>query len=45
MWELAVGMAPSKADVLRRLGFSPVSGLLINLAYSAMAVSLFCWLA
>jgi pimeloyl-ACP methyl ester carboxylesterase len=43
--ELTSGIAASKADMLRRLGLAPVAGLLINLAYSTVAVALFCWLA
>ena len=43
--ELALGIAVSKATMLRELGVSPIIGLLINLAYSTTAVALFCWLA
>lgn len=45
VWELTVGIAISKAGALRRLGFSPTSGLLIDLVYSTVAMILFCWLA
>jgi hypothetical protein len=45
IWELTGGIATSKAGMLRRLGISPVAGLLVNLAYSTAAVALFCWLA
>jgi hypothetical protein len=43
--ELALGIAVSKATMLRELGVSPTIGLLVNLAYSTTAVALFCWLA
>jgi hypothetical protein len=45
IWELAGGIAASKAGTLRQLGISPTAGLLINLAYSTVSVALFCWLA
>jgi hypothetical protein len=43
--ELAVGIDAGKANQLRRLGFDPTVGVLINLAYSTAAVLLFGWLA
>jgi hypothetical protein len=45
IWELAAGVDDGKAGQLRRLGFDPTLGVLINLAYSAIATSLFGWLA
>jgi hypothetical protein len=45
IWELAGGIAASKAGTLRQLGISPMAGLLINLAYSTVSVALFSWLA
>ena len=44
-WELTGGVASGKARTLRQLGFSPTAGVLLNLAYSTVAVILFCWLA
>jgi hypothetical protein len=44
-WELTGGIAISKADMIRQLGFSPTAGVLINLVYSTVAVALFYWLA
>jgi pimeloyl-ACP methyl ester carboxylesterase len=44
-WELATGVAAGKAGWLHRLGVPPTAGLLVNLAYSAVAVMLFGWLA
>ncbi|HEY1487490.1 MAG TPA: hypothetical protein VGF84_15395 [Micromonosporaceae bacterium] len=43
--ELVYGVAPSKATQLRRLGFNPTVGVSINLAYSTVALGLFCWFA
>lgn len=43
IFELVYGVAPSKAVQLRELGFDPVIGICINLAYSAAAFALFCW--
>jgi pimeloyl-ACP methyl ester carboxylesterase len=43
--ELALGIAASKATMLRQLGVSPTAGLVVNLAYSTIAVALFGWLA
>jgi pimeloyl-ACP methyl ester carboxylesterase len=45
VWELTSGTAASKAGMLRQLGISPVAGLLVNVAYSTVAVVLFGWLA
>ncbi len=45
VWELATGIDATKADQLRRLGFNPTAGVVINLVYSALAVMLFGWLA
>ncbi len=44
-WELVGGIATSKAEVIRRLGWSPTAGVFINLVYSTVAVALFCWFA
>lgn len=41
--ELVYGVAPFKAAQLRRLGFDPTVGVGINLAYSSVAIGLFCW--
>jgi hypothetical protein len=30
---------------VRRLGFDPTAGVVVNLVYSSLAVSLFCWVA
>ncbi len=43
--ELVSGIAPVKADQLRALGFSPVAGILVNVALSATAFGLFAWFA
>jgi len=43
--ELAVGVESAKAANLRLLGFAPAVAVLINLAYSTIAVGLFIWLA
>lgn len=45
IWELVVGIDGGKASQLHRLGFNPTLGVLINLAYSAVASLLFGWLA
>ena len=45
IWELAAGIDEGKASQLQRLGFNPTLGVLINLAYSAIAVLLSGWLA
>jgi hypothetical protein len=45
IWELATGVEAAKADQLRRLGFDPTAGVVINLVYSALAVVLFGCLA
>jgi hypothetical protein len=45
IWELAVGVDDGKASQLRQLGFDPTAGVLINLAYSTLALLLFGWLA
>jgi hypothetical protein len=45
IWELAVGVDDGKAGQLRRLGFDPTLGVLVNLAYSTVAVLLSGWLA
>jgi ABC-type uncharacterized transport system permease subunit len=44
VWELAVGIDAGKARNLRRLGFDPTLGVVINLVYSAVASVLFGWL-
>jgi len=44
VWELAEGIDAGKARNLRRLGFDPTLGVLINLTYSAAASVLFGWL-
>jgi hypothetical protein len=43
--ELAVGVAEVKAEQLRQLGFAPAAGVIINLVYSSVGVTLFCWFA
>lgn len=45
VWELAAGIDAGKASELRRLGFDPTFGVLVNLVYSAVAVLLFGWVA
>jgi len=45
VWELIGGISAQKARTLHRLGLSPTAGLLVNLVYSTVAVTLFCWLA
>lgn len=45
VWELSGGIATTKTRVLQQLGFPPTAGLLVNLAYSTVAVVLFCWFA
>lgn len=42
--ELVIGVDAGKARQVRLLGFDPVVAVCINLAYSAVAVGLFCWL-
>ena len=42
--ELVVGVDAGKARQVRLLGFDPVVAIIINLAYSVLAVVLFCWL-
>jgi hypothetical protein len=44
VWELAAGIDAGKAGMLRRLGFDPTLGVLINLVYSTVASLLFGWL-
>jgi hypothetical protein len=44
VWELAAGVDAGKARNLRRLGFDPTLGMVINLVYSAVASVLFGWL-
>lgn len=44
IWELAAGIDARKAAELRRMGFDPTFGVLINLIYSAVASLLFGWL-
>jgi hypothetical protein len=44
-WELVAGVEATKADQLRRLGFDPTLGVVVNLVYSSLASLLFCWLA
>jgi hypothetical protein len=45
VWELAAGVNAAKAQELRRLGFDPTTGVVVNLVYSALATGLFGWLA
>jgi hypothetical protein len=45
VWELASGIDAGKATELRRLGFDPTFGVVVNLVYSALAVVVFCWFA
>jgi hypothetical protein len=45
IWELSSGVDGRKAGQLRRLGFDPTVGVLVNLAYSATGSLLFVWLA
>ena len=42
-WELVHGVAGGKAAQLRRLGVDPTVGVTLNLAYSAIAFTLFLW--
>lgn len=41
--ELSHGIDARKAGQLRRLGFDPTAGLIINLIYSSVGFALFCW--
>ena len=43
-WELAQGVAGSKARQLRRLGVDPKLGVALNLVYSLVASAVFVWL-
>jgi pimeloyl-ACP methyl ester carboxylesterase len=45
IWELISGIAASKACMIRQLGLPPLAGLLVNLAYSSVAVVIFSWAA
>jgi hypothetical protein len=44
VWELSAGVDGAKADELRRLGFDPTFGVILNLVYSALASLVFVWL-
>lgn len=44
-WELSHGIDAGKAGQLRRLGFDPTAGVVINLIYSSVGFALFCWFA
>jgi hypothetical protein len=44
-WELSHGIDARKASQLRRLGFDPTAGVVINLIYSSIGLALFCWFA
>jgi hypothetical protein len=44
-WELSDGVDARKAGLLRRLGFDPTAGVVINLIYSSIGFALFCWFA
>ncbi len=44
-WELGHGVEGRKAAQLRRLGFDPTAGFVINLVYSSVGFALFCWFA
>ena len=44
-WELSHGIDARKASELRRLGFDPTAGVVINLIYSSIGFALFCWFA
>jgi hypothetical protein len=44
-WELSHGIDARKATQLRRLGFDPTAGVVINLIYSSIGFALFCWFA
>lgn len=41
--DLASGVDAGKAATLRRLGFDPTVGVVINLAYSTIAAAVFGW--
>ena len=43
-WELAQGVAGSKAKELRRLGVDPTFGVALNLLYSVTASAVFAWM-
>lgn len=43
--ELSYGIDARKAGQLRRLGFDPTAGVIINLIYSSVGFALFCWFA
>ena len=42
-WQLGRGADTAKAGELRELGFDPTLGFALNLAFSAIAFSLFVW--
>jgi uncharacterized membrane protein YecN with MAPEG domain len=44
-WELSHGIDDRKAGQLRQLGFDPTAGVVINLIYSSIGFTLFCWFA
>jgi hypothetical protein len=44
VWELQTGVEATKAAELRRLGFAPTFGVVINLGYSALASLMFAWI-
>ncbi|OMC53268.1 hypothetical protein A5745_22310 [Mycobacterium sp. IS-2888] len=43
--ELSHGIDARKAGQLRRLGFDPTAGVVVNLIYSSVGFALFCWFA
>ena len=43
-WELEHGVAAAKAARLHRLGVDPTFGVALNLAYSAIACTVFLWI-
>ena len=45
MRELSHGIDARKASQLRRLGFDPTAGVVINMIYSSIGFALFCWFA
>ena len=45
LWELAHFSESSKAAEVAALGFDPLLGLLVNLAFSAVSGAVFVWLA
>ena len=43
-WELTHDIAEVKAAQLRQLGFTPTTGVIVNLIYSGCAFFLFAWI-